>query len=189
MSRSTTARWWCWSGRIGSRGSTSPGRKRSCFVRCRLVHHPLIIGRKAVSRQVDILQILAGRLSGYPTVGRCGDVRFRAFVKGSMAWLLCLPVGQASSLASSCCSTLFFGSPGLRQVFRRGTNGSESGSLHQRVYCVTRRPSEYEDALPVQREADTSGPGMDTEKTNGDPAPPAITSFSLARNRTSSVQK
>jgi len=66
--RSTTARWWCWSGRIGSRGSTSPGRKRSCFVRCRLVHHPLIIGRKAVSRQVDILQILAGRLSGYPAI-------------------------------------------------------------------------------------------------------------------------
>jgi hypothetical protein len=28
------------------------------------------------SRQVNILQILAGRLSGYPTVGRCGDVRF-----------------------------------------------------------------------------------------------------------------
>jgi len=24
-----------------------------------------------------------------------------------MAWLLCLAVGQASSLASSCCSTLF----------------------------------------------------------------------------------
>jgi hypothetical protein len=59
------------------------------------------------SRQLNILQILAGRLSGYPTVGRCGDVRFRALVKGSMAWLLCLAVGQASSLASSCCSTLF----------------------------------------------------------------------------------
>jgi hypothetical protein len=54
---------------------------------------------------------------------------------------------------------------------------------------INGRPSEYEDALPVQREADTSGPGMDTEKTNGDPAPPAITSFSPARNRTSSVQK
>jgi hypothetical protein len=26
------------------------------------------------------------------------------------------------------------------------------------------RPSEYEDALPVQRELDTNGPGMDTEK-------------------------
>jgi Beta-galactosidase len=52
------------------------------------------------SRQVDILQILAGRPSGYPTVGHRGDVRFRALVKGSMAWLLCLPVGQASSLAS-----------------------------------------------------------------------------------------
>jgi len=71
-------------------------------------------------RQVNILQILAGRLSGYPTVGRCGDVRFRALVKGSMAWLLCLAVGQASSLASSCCSTLFFAHP----AFRRGTNGS-----------------------------------------------------------------
>src|ERR1700730_5309084 len=54
---------------------------------------------------------------------------------------------------------------------------------------INRRPSEYEDALPVQREADTSGPGMGTEKTNGDPAPPAITSFSPARNRTSSRQK
>jgi hypothetical protein len=63
------------------------------------------------SRQVNILQILAGRLSGYPTVGRCGDVRFRALVKGSMGWLLCLPVGQASSLASSCCSTFFFAHP------------------------------------------------------------------------------
>src|SRR5260370_32526076 len=52
---------------------------------------------------------------------------------------------------------------------------------------VIRRPSEYEDALPVQREADTSGPGMDTEKTNGDPAPPAITSFSTAPNITSSL--
>src|SRR5690242_1165066 len=40
-----------------------------------------------------------------------------------MAWLLCLPVGQASSLASSCRSTLFW-LPGLRRVFRRGTNGS-----------------------------------------------------------------
>ena len=30
---------------------------------------------------------------------------------------------------------------------------------------------------------------MDTEKTKGDPAPPAITSFSPARSRTSSVQK
>jgi hypothetical protein len=86
------------------------------------------------SRQVDILQILAGRPSGYPTVGHCGDVRFRALVKGSMAWLLCLPVGQASSLASSCCSTLFC-SLGLRQVFRRGTNGSNPVSSSGESIC------------------------------------------------------
>jgi hypothetical protein len=52
-----------------------------------------------------------------------------------------------------------------------------------------RLPSEYEDAFLVQREGNTGGPGMDTEKTKGDPTPPAITSFSPARSRTSSVQK
>jgi hypothetical protein len=108
---------------------------------------PLVPGESRGSRQVDILQILAGRLSSDPTVGRCGDVRFRAPVKGSMAWLLCLPVGQASSLASSCCSTLFFDSPGLRRVFRRGTNGSnpvpsssESGANYRVGTAITGRP-------------------------------------------------
>ena len=79
---------------------------------------------------------------------------------------------RAAGGASGTASRLWFGQDGSRDQI--GING---------------RPSEYEDALPVQREADTSGPGMDTEKTNGDPAPPATTSFSPARNRTSSVQK
>jgi hypothetical protein len=34
---------------------------------------------------------------------------------------------------------------------------------------------------------DASGPGMDTEKTNGEPTPPAITSFSPNRSRTLSL--
>jgi hypothetical protein len=84
------------------------------------------------SRQVDILQILAGRPSGYPTVGHCGDVRFRALVKGSMAWLLCLPVGQASSLASSCCSTLFLLTRPKAGLSARDQR-FESGSLQQGV--------------------------------------------------------
>src|SRR5580693_1453265 len=41
-----------------------------------------------------------------------------------MAWPLCLPVGQASSLASSSRSS-FFGPPGLRRLFQRGTSGSK----------------------------------------------------------------
>ena len=52
-----------------------------------------------------------------------------------------------------------------------------------------RLPSEYEDPFPVQREAIPAGPSMDTEKTKGDLRPPAITSFSPARSRISSVQK
>jgi hypothetical protein len=52
-----------------------------------------------------------------------------------------------------------------------------------------RLPSEYEDPFPVQREAILAGPSMDREKTKGDLTPPAITSFSPARSRTSSVQK
>jgi hypothetical protein len=60
--------------------------------------------------------ILQSLPAGYPRVRRCGDVYVPAFVKGSMAWLLCLPVGQALPLASSYRSTLFF--------FRRGIKGS-----------------------------------------------------------------
>jgi len=86
------------------------------------------------SRQLNILQILAGRLSGYPTVGRCGDVRFRALVKGSMAWLLCLAVGQASSLASSCCSTLFLLTRAKTGLSARDQR-FESGSLQRGVSC------------------------------------------------------
>jgi hypothetical protein len=66
-----------------------------------------------VMENVDNLAEPAGRLSQSTTLRGC---YVPALVKGSMAWLLCLPVGQALPLASSYRSTLFF--------FRRGTNGS-----------------------------------------------------------------
>jgi hypothetical protein len=67
----------------------------------------------SVMENVDNLAEPAGRLPQSTTLRGC---YVPALVKGSMAWLLCLPVGQALPLASSCRSTLFF--------FRRGTNGS-----------------------------------------------------------------
>src|SRR3984893_6690199 len=67
----------------------------------------------SVMENVDNLAEPAGRLSQSTTLRGC---YVPALVKGSMAWLLCLPVGQALPLASSYRSTLFF--------FRRGTNGS-----------------------------------------------------------------
>src|SRR6516165_7858468 len=66
---------------------------------------------------VDNLAEPAGRLSQSTTLRAC---YVPALVKGSMAWLLCLPVGQALPLASSYRSTLFF--------FRRETNGSNEPS-------------------------------------------------------------
>src|SRR6516225_7146192 len=67
----------------------------------------------SVMENVDNLAEPAGRLSQSTTLRAC---YVPALVKGSMAWLLCLPVGQALPLASSYRSTLFF--------FRRETNGS-----------------------------------------------------------------
>src|SRR5438270_9162722 len=60
--------------------------------------------------------------------------------------------------------------------FRRGEIlGEAEGPIQRLVYYDNR--------------VNASGPGMHTEKTNGDSAPPAITSFSPARSRASSVQK
>ena len=67
----------------------------------------------SVMENVDNLVEPAGRLSQSTTLRGC---YVPALVKRSMAWLLCLPVGQALPLALSYRSTLFF--------FRRGTNGS-----------------------------------------------------------------
>jgi hypothetical protein len=120
---------------VRSRGGASSAA-RSRFAADSLLEgvgfEPSVPGESRGSRQVNILQILAGRLSGYPTVGRCGDVRFRALVKGSTAWLLCLPVGQASSLASSCCSTLFLLTRPKTGLSARDQR-FESGSLQRRV--------------------------------------------------------
>jgi hypothetical protein len=122
---------------VRSRGGASSAA-RSRFAADSLLEgvgfEPSVPGESRGSRQVNILQILAGRLSGYPTVGRCGDVRFRALVKGSMAWLLCLPVGQASSLASSCCSTLFLLTRAKTGLSARDQR-FESGSLQRGVSC------------------------------------------------------
>jgi hypothetical protein len=106
------------------------------------------------SRQVDILQILAGRPSGYPTVGHCGDVRFRALVKGSMAWLLCLPVGQASSLASSCCSTLFLLTRPKAGLFGEGPTVRIRFPPAESLVRTRQHPS-----VPAQLGADASGCG------------------------------
>ena len=84
---------------------------------------PSVPGDKPWVPSWKMLRLCRCQPAGYPTV-RCGDVRFRALVKGSTAWLLCLPVGQASSLASSCRSTLFLAHPARGGVFRRGANGS-----------------------------------------------------------------
>src|SRR5437868_9817172 len=60
--------------------------------------------------------------------------------------------------------------------FRRGEIlGETEGPIQRLVYYDNR--------------GNASGPGMHTEKTNGDSAPPAITSLSPARSRASSVQK
>jgi hypothetical protein len=67
----------------------------------------------SVVENVDNLAEPAGRLSQSTTLRGC---YVPALAKGSIAWLLCLPVGQALPLASIYRSTLFF--------FRRGTNGS-----------------------------------------------------------------
>src|SRR6516162_6152284 len=58
----------------------------------------------SVMENVDNLAEPAGRLSQSTTLAAC---YVTALVKGSMAWLLCLPVGQALPLASSYRSTLF----------------------------------------------------------------------------------
>jgi hypothetical protein len=70
--------------------------------------------------------------AGYPTVRRCGDVRLCALVKGSMAWLLCLPAGQASYLASSYRLTLFLAHRPKAGLAARDQR-FESVSLQRRV--------------------------------------------------------
>ena len=89
----------------------------------------------SVMENVDNLAEPAGRLSQSATLRGC---YVPALVKGSMAWLVCLPVGQALLLASSYRSTLFF--------FRRGTNGSnpfpssrESGEIVGSTTLARRR--------------------------------------------------
>jgi hypothetical protein len=74
---------------------------------------PSVPGDKRGSRHRKWRDFCKCPPAGYPAVRRCGDVRLCALVKGSMAWLLCLPVGQASALASSYSSTLFFAQSAL----------------------------------------------------------------------------
>jgi hypothetical protein len=47
------------------------------------------------SRQENAETLCRCLPAGYPTVRRCGDVRFRALVKGSMAWLPMSPCGPS----------------------------------------------------------------------------------------------
>ena len=77
---------------------------------------PSVPGDKRGSRHRKWQDFCTCPPAGYPAVRRCGDVRLCALVKGRMAWLLCLPVGQASSLASSYSSTLFFRPVGIDPV-------------------------------------------------------------------------
>jgi hypothetical protein len=68
-------------------------RRRGCQVRARLAaggRWIRTIGpwRQAVVPSWNILRLLQMPADGLSPVRRCGDVRFRALVKGSMAWLL-----------------------------------------------------------------------------------------------------
>ena len=80
-----------------------------------------------------------------------------ALVKGSMAWLLCLPVGQASSLASSYRSTLFLAHRPKAGLSARD-QGFESVSL-QRGVCKPSVPLwAFRPAKRVKRRLPLRGP-------------------------------
>ena len=78
--------------------------------------------------------------AGHPTVRRCGDVRLRALVKGS--WL-----GSSVSLWAKphpwrrATARRFFWLTGQKQVFRRGTKGSNPSLSSREAGRRLRRPA------------------------------------------------
>ena len=91
--------------------------------------------RQAVGPVMENGESFAGACrAGHPTVRRCGDVGLHVS-KMELAWLLCLPVGQASSLASSYRSTLFLAHRPKAGLSARD-QGFESVSLQRRVQTI-----------------------------------------------------
>ena len=133
----------------------------------------------SVMENVDNLAEPAGSLSQSTTLRGC---YVPALVKGSMAWLLCLPVGQALPLASSYRSTLFF--------FRRGTNGlnpfPSSGESTANLMSTIRVPKgETGSAAAGSRgfSRELSGCASDFAHIPGGGDLLASTCLSLCRNR------
>jgi hypothetical protein len=88
------------------------------------------------------------------------------------------------------CDKISSRGPSLPQALQAGGLPSPHQPLARRDDLLSEgRGSDPAPSSIAKIGATPGGPGMDTEKTNGEPTSPAITSFSPNRSRTSSVRK